>query len=201
MPPGEIASRLVQGGVENVDGFFQNVANYQPTDQATAWGHWVSRCIWYGTQGNPTAGAFSSCVSQYGPAKIDDPGTWHLNDAWYDDLTGDASPDELPHFVIDTSRNGQGPWSPPAGEFPDPQEWCNPPDRGVGTRPTAATGDALIDAFLWIKVPGESDGECLRGTDGPEDPVRGTVDPPAGTWFPDVALELARNANPPLEGS
>lgn len=83
------------------------------------------------------------------------------------------------HFVIDTSRNGRGPWSGPLG-------WCNPPGRGAGLRPTADTGAPLLDAYLWVKVPGESDGPCERG------------DPPAGTWFPERALELARLASPPL---
>jgi len=38
-----------------------------------------------------------------------------------------------------------------------------------------------VDAFLWIKIPGESDGTC-QGC------------PPAGTWWPAYALGLARNA-------
>jgi endoglucanase len=80
------------------------------------------------------------------------------------------------HFVIDTSRNGQGPKG---------TRWCNPPGRGLGALPTTETYHPLIDAFLWIKTPGESDGEC-RGA------------PPAGTWWPRYALGLARRANPPL---
>jgi endoglucanase len=60
------------------------------------------------------------------------------------------------------------------------------------------TGDPLLDAYVWVKVPGESDGPCLRGTKGPRDPLRNVVDPPAGEWFPDMALELARGAVPPL---
>ena len=38
--------------------------------------------------------------------------------------------------------------------------WCNPPGAGLGVRPTANTGVALLDANLWVKVPGESDGSC-----------------------------------------
>jgi endoglucanase len=75
------------------------------------------------------------------------------------------------HFVIDTSRNGNG----------SDGQWCNPPGRALGTPPTAATGYPLVDAFLWIKIPGESDGTCQGG-------------PPAGTWWPAYALGLARNA-------
>jgi len=80
------------------------------------------------------------------------------------------------HFVIDTSRNGNGPW-----ESTDPETWCNPPDRALGTPPTTDTADPLVDAYLWIKRPGESDGEC-RGA------------PPAGEWWPDYALGLAQRA-------
>jgi endoglucanase len=85
------------------------------------------------------------------------------------------------HYVIDTSRNGQGPWT---GE----QEWCNPPGRGLGERPTTDTGTPGLDAKLWVKTPGESDGQCSRGGS----------DPPAGQWFAEQAADLIRNANPPL---
>jgi endoglucanase len=79
-------------------------------------------------------------------------------------------------FVIDTSRNGNGPYT--GG---DPAEsWCNPPGRALGETPTTDTGDPLVDAYLWIKRPGESDGDCKGG-------------PKAGDWYPEYALELARN--------
>ncbi|WP_112491394.1 glycoside hydrolase family 6 protein [Streptomyces bacillaris] len=78
-------------------------------------------------------------------------------------------------FVIDTSRNGNGPY-----EGGDPAEtWCNPPGRALGEPPTTATGDEKVDAYLWIKRPGESDGDCKGG-------------PKAGDWWPEYALGLAR---------
>ncbi|MGC2374998.1 MAG: glycoside hydrolase family 6 protein [Solirubrobacteraceae bacterium] len=77
------------------------------------------------------------------------------------------------HFVIDTSRNGRGP--APGGA------WCNPPGRGLGQAPTSQTGNPLIDAYIWIKQPGASDGACNGG-------------PSAGQWWPAYALELAENA-------
>jgi endoglucanase len=105
----------------------------------------------------------------------------------------------LTHFVIDTSRNGQGPWTASDGEYTgDAQTWCNPPGRGLGLRPTVRTGSSLLDAYLWIKPPGESDGSCTRSTGGTMDPEWGIVDPAAGAWFPAQALELAQLANPPL---
>lgn len=80
------------------------------------------------------------------------------------------------HFVVDTSRNGRGPLAGSPTEA-----WCNPPGRGLGTPPTTATGDPLIDAYLWVKRPGDSDGTCKGG-------------PGAGTWWPEYALGLARHA-------
>ncbi|MGW6541866.1 glycoside hydrolase family 6 protein [Streptomyces massasporeus] len=52
--------------------------------------------------------------------------------------------------VIDTSRNGNG--APPDGE------WCDPSGRRLGRTPTLSTGESRIDAYLWVKLPGESDG-------------------------------------------
>lgn len=77
------------------------------------------------------------------------------------------------HFVIDTGRNGLGP-------APDGQ-WCNPAGRALGTRPTTVTGIALVDAYLWVKAPGDSDGACNGGTS-------------AQTWMPEYALGLAQRA-------
>lgn len=77
------------------------------------------------------------------------------------------------HFIIDSSRNGNG----PAAD----NSWCNPEGRALGRRPTADTGHPALDAFVWLKNPGESDGECAGG-------------PPAGQWFHERAVELAQNA-------
>ncbi|MEX2284920.1 MAG: glycoside hydrolase family 6 protein [Gemmatimonadota bacterium] len=78
------------------------------------------------------------------------------------------------HFLIDTSRNGRG---GAAGN-----EWCNPRQQALGLPPTTNTGTPLVDAFLWIKSPGQSDGTCNGG-------------PRAGQWWPDYALELSKMAD------
>ncbi|CAN5160256.1 hypothetical protein BH09PAT3_BH09PAT3_4430 [soil metagenome] len=83
------------------------------------------------------------------------------------------------HFVIDTSRSGTG----PAGDY----GWCNPAGRALGNEPTTQTGYRLVDAYLWIKVPGESDGAC-----GPA--IGSSYPPSAGTFWTEYALMLARNA-------
>lgn len=75
------------------------------------------------------------------------------------------------HYVIDTSRNGVGPNS----------EWCNPSGRALGRQATFNTGNNLVDAYLWIKKAGESDGTCNGG-------------PNAGTWWPSYADGLAQRA-------
>ncbi|MEU8237824.1 glycoside hydrolase family 6 protein [Actinoplanes missouriensis] len=80
------------------------------------------------------------------------------------------------HFVIDTSRNGNGPVTRGTAE----RRWCNPPGRRLGTPPTLVTGHPLADAYLWVKRPGESDGACGRGA------------PRAGRWYPAYAMALAR---------
>ncbi|WP_374273204.1 glycoside hydrolase family 6 protein [Actinoplanes sp. M2I2] len=198
---GDIADRLVKAGVRKADGFFLNVSNYETTERQLKYGNWISKCVYYGTQGPAEArGHFEQCASQYYPASPGDFSTWPLSDAWYATNVGDVSPRKLPHFVVDTSRNGQGPWTAPAGvTWPDPQTWCNPPDRGLGLRPTTRTGDPLADAFLWVKTPGQSDGQCDRGTGTGTDPARGGIaDPAAGAWFPQQAVELVQLANPPL---
>lgn len=73
------------------------------------------------------------------------------------------------HFVIDTGRNGNGPGD----------TWCNPSGRALGESPTVNTS-GNVDAYLWIKVPGESDGTCNGG-------------PSAGTYWPDYAQQLITN--------
>jgi len=202
---GDAAHRLAQAGVERADGFFLNVSNYRLTEHLEKYGAWVSKCLAFST--NPASwgnGHFDWCASQYYPANPNDFSTWNLTDQWYIDNVESQdwwySELLLKHFVIDTSRNGQGPWTPTAS-YPDPQDWCNPPERGLGPRPTADTGNALLDAYLWVKIPGESDGECTRGL-GPAgetvDPEWGLIDPGAGQWFPEMALQLAQNADPAL---
>lgn len=219
---GDIAERLVEAGVQRAAGFYLNISNYQYASNEVFYGTWISDCITYATKVSP--GNYTGCPNQYwdgGPATSFTGTALSPYQVWQDvapfsgnqaDLTwntvgivsqwasllGSARP--TTHFVIDTSRDGVGPWQFPAATFPDPQDWCNPPGRGNGTPPTANTGDALVDAFLWVKVPGESDGSCNRGiADSTTDPEWGSiVDPAAGVWFPEQALQLAQLANPAI---
>ncbi len=73
-------------------------------------------------------------------------------------------------YLIDTSRNGNGEW-----QTTEINPWCNPPGRALGDRPDLAKG------YVWLKLAGESDGTC-RGF------------PSAGTFVPEKAIEMAKNA-------
>jgi endoglucanase len=216
---GDNTDRLFKAGVQRADGFYLNASNYQFTENSTAYGHWISSCIEVITRG---IGQAADCGNQYwngGPANDwtgvemtkytpwtagnDDPAADTSGvDSKYAQQLGDITP--TTQFVIDTSRNGLGPWDPTTSEveYPgDAEDWCNPPGRGLGARPTLDVDDPLVAGYLWIKVPGESDGLCYRGLGGPLDPERGMADPDAGQWFAEQAHELIELAVPALETS
>jgi cellulose 1,4-beta-cellobiosidase len=98
-------------------------------------------------------------------------------------------------FIIDTARNGKG------GIRHQWGNWCNVKGAGLGERPRA---DPIrgIDAYFWIKPPGESDG-VSDPTQPRFDEMCANIDaapgaPQAGKWFESYFLELIRNAVPPL---
>ena len=76
------------------------------------------------------------------------------------------------HAVVDTGRNGRGGVT---------GQWCNVADQALGTRPRRAA-DPVVDALVWVKRPGESDGDCGRG------------EPAAGLFWSAHAIGLARRA-------
>jgi len=98
-------------------------------------------------------------------------------------------------FLIDTSRNGK------SEIRSTPGNWCNVKGAGLGERPKAAPAP-LIDAYLWIKTPGESDGTTDRKAARfdencvSDDAMPGA--PEAGELFAPYLIDLAKNANPPL---
>lgn len=199
LAPGEAANRLIKADVARTAGFFLNVSNFESDTRVVPYARWVSDCIALVTRGGIDP---RDCPSQYAPADFKDDTTWGATDAAYDGLFEKAGvrrdPVSQKHAVIDTSRNGRGSWHPPVGKYLDAEVWCNPPDRGLGRRPALETGNPYVDSFLWIKIPGESDGECHRGRGGPADPERGVTAPPAGSWFAQQARELIEFANPPM---
>ncbi|MFJ8666449.1 glycoside hydrolase family 6 protein [Streptomyces sp. NPDC093600] len=82
-------------------------------------------------------------------------------------------------WVVDTSRNGNGGYVTPGDPASGHVGFCNPPQRKLGVPSQAGTGGA--DYLLWIKHPGDSDGdsaECPAGS------------PAAGVFSPALADAL-----------
>jgi cellulose 1,4-beta-cellobiosidase len=98
-------------------------------------------------------------------------------------------------FVVDTSRDGK------AYVRTSPGNWCNIKGAGLGERPQAAPAP-LVDAYLYVKVPGESDG--IADPKAPrfdqncasDDATPGA--PQAGKMFESYFIDLLKNATPPL---
>ncbi|MFE9856355.1 glycoside hydrolase family 6 protein [Streptomyces sp. NPDC005780] len=139
-------------------------------------------------------------------------------------------------MLIDTARNGWGGSARPTSAGPltsvdayvnggrvdrriHAGNWCNQSGAGIGERPTAAP-EAGIDAYVWAKPPGESDGNSApvendegKGFDRMCDPtytgngrngnsMTGALSnsPLAGHWFSAQFQELVKNAYPPIDG-
>jgi cellulose 1,4-beta-cellobiosidase len=137
-------------------------------------------------------------------------------------------------MLIDTSRNGWGGSARPTAKssatdvnmFVDQSRidrrvhagnWCNQSGAGLGERPKASPAQG-IDAYVWIKPPGESDGasKMIQNDDGKGfdrmcDPTYGGNErngnsatgalpnaPLAGAWFSAQFQELMKNAYPAL---
>jgi cellulose 1,4-beta-cellobiosidase len=147
---------------------------------------------------------FALNISNYNPAR--DPNGTRRNPA------NEPPPDEVSYasdlaaalakvgiknkaFVIDTARNGR------AGLRTDPGNWCNIKGAGLGERPRASPAP-FIDAYLWLKTPGESDG--TSDPNAPRYDVNCSSDdalpgaPQAGELFKPYLLDLVKNADPPL---
>ncbi|MEV0534837.1 glycoside hydrolase family 6 protein [Kitasatospora sp. NPDC050463] len=139
-------------------------------------------------------------------------------------------------MLVDTSRNGWGGTARPTGpgartsvdSYVDggridrrfqTGNWCNQSGAGLGERPRTAP-EPGIDAYVWVKPPGESDGNSQpvpndegKGFDRMCDPtytgnVRNNFQmsgalpnaPLAGSWFSAQFRELLKNAYPPVTG-
>jgi cellulose 1,4-beta-cellobiosidase len=97
------------------------------------------------------------------------------------------------HFIVDQGRSGVQPTSQQAWG-----DWCNVKNTGFGRLPTTNTGDALVDAIVWVKPGGESDGTSDSSATrydahcGYSDAL--TPAPEAGTWFQAYFQQLLANA-------
>ena len=98
-------------------------------------------------------------------------------------------------------------------------DWCNQNGAGLGPFPQANPNSSFthLYAYVWIKPPGESDGDYPTATHSHGDPhcdPNGTntdgngntyptnaipgFDIPAGQWFPAQFQQLVQNAFPPV---
>jgi cellulose 1,4-beta-cellobiosidase len=158
--------------------------------------------------------------------------------AWRNAMISAGFPSTI-GMLVDTGRNGWGGPNRPTAQststvlntFVDQSRldrrthrgnWCNQ-RGGIGERPRVAPV-AGVDAYVWVKPPGESDGaSSLELSYDPQDPAKGfdrmcdptynynpgsgtNVDtgslsgaPVAGRWFKGAFDVLLQNAYPPLE--
>jgi cellulose 1,4-beta-cellobiosidase len=224
-------------GVASVDGFITNTANYGPTKEPflTAF-----------TEPGGAIGSGTLCASpeacsgtfyQFNP-EIDEEDYAAEFDAG---LINAGFPSTL-GFLIDTSRNGWGGSLRPTAqststvldtfvdeskidERDDMGQWCNQANQGIGSFPTVNPGGfANLSAYVWVKPPGESDGDypngdtnaqhlALGATHGDEncDPAHGNTlangmavnsipnSPPAGDFWITEFLEDVQNAFPTIQ--
>ena len=210
-------------GYASIDGFISDTANYTPVQEPFL--------------PNPTM--------QVGGAPLDSVNYYQYNPT-FDELTYDtdmyntlvaAGFPASDRFLIDTSRNGWGGSGRPTAlnstpttatayvqankidERPFRGDWCNQNNAGIGARPTDEPyGTASpIEGYVWIKPPGESDGDYPTATHSHGDPhcdpsgtntdgngntySTGSIpgyDVPAGQWFPYEFQMLVNNAYPAL---
>jgi cellulose 1,4-beta-cellobiosidase len=219
-------ARATTAGFNSVDGFISNTANTSPTTEPFL----PNPTMQVGGQ-NLNSAAFYQFNPFFDEHSFDN--------ALYSQLVADGFPARI-GMLIDTSRNGWGGPSRPTALNSSPTtpdtyvaankidqrpfrgDWCNQNGAGIGAVPQAqpfGASDHVI-AFVWIKPPGESDGDYPTATHSHGDPHcdpngtntdnpngTGNVHPtgsfpgfdiPAGQFFPAEFQQLVTNAFPPL---
>ena len=206
-------------GVNSVDGFISDTANTTP----------ISEPYMTATQSINGQPVDSANFYQFNPY-IDE---LTYDQAMYSNLVNAGFPSTI-GMLIDSSRNGWGGPNRPTGpststdlntfvnqskidERPFRGDWCNQNNAGLGPFPQANPNSSFthLYAYVWIKPPGESDGDYPSGSHTHGDPhcdPNGTVtdgngntyptnaipgfDIPAGHWFPAEFRMLVQNAHP-----
>jgi len=206
-------------GVNSMDGFISDTANTTP----------ITEPYMTATQSINGQPVDSANFYQFNPY-IDE---LTYNEAMYTNLVNAGFPSTI-GMLIDTSRNGWGGSSRPTGPStstdlntfvnqskvdrrPFRGDWCNQNGAGLGPFPQANPNSSFthLYAYVWIKPPGESDGDYPTATHSHGDPhcdPNGTntdgngntyptnaipgFDIPAGQWFPAQFQQLVQNAFP-----
>jgi len=163
------------GGKETIRGFSTNVANYQ---------------------------ALGSMSSNADPCNLKSQYNFAIDEAHYINLFDNkmaSSGLTGMHYITDTSRNGV------TTMRNDCANWCNIKNSGLGRRPTTEVSDlglSNVDALVWVKTPGESDGTSDSSSPRYDSTCTSqdafVPSPEAGQWSEDFYVMLAKNANPPL---
>jgi cellulose 1,4-beta-cellobiosidase len=221
-----LITNVVKGttaGVNSVDGFISNTANYTPVTEP------------FLTADKTVGGQQVNSAKFYQSNQYIDESSYDL--AMYNAFVNAGFPSSI-GMLIDTSRDGWGgPDRPKAASTSTALEtfvnasridrrlhrgnWCNQPG-GIGARPVANPA-SHFDAYVWIKPPGESDGTSNSAQTTPDaegkrfdamcDPTAnnrydssvktGALGnaPSAGSWFESAFETLVQNADPPLQGS
>jgi cellulose 1,4-beta-cellobiosidase len=224
-PAVQLITNTVRGttaGLNSIDGFISNTANYTPIQEpfvpdpnSTINGQQVKSATFY---------EFNPYFDEL-----------HYSQAMRTAFIGAGFPSGI-GMLVDTSRNGWGGTARPTGAStstdlntnvnasrldrrPHRGGWCNQSGAGIGARPTTASPASGLDAYVWIKPPGESDGVSSNVPD-PNDPSKkfdGMCDPAgrnrynnafptnalpnaphAGRWFEAEFEMLVQNAFPAL---
>ncbi|MGW6130512.1 glycoside hydrolase family 6 protein [Cellulomonas sp. NPDC055163] len=219
-------AKTTQAGVASIDGFVTNTANSTPLEEPF---------LTDSTKQVGSGQVRSAKYYEWNPDFDEIDWTAHLHRL----LVAEGFPSSL-GMVIDTSRNGWGgPARPTAvststtlDTYVDQSRidkrnhrgaWCNPLGAGIGERPKATpSGYAAshLDAFVWVKPPGESDGAsseipndqgkrfdrmCDPTFNSPK--LAGALTgatpnaPLAGQWFEEQFVTLVKNAYPVIEGN
>jgi cellulose 1,4-beta-cellobiosidase len=216
-------AKSATGGVATVDGFITDTANYSALTEpylkisATVGGQQVKLSKWID---------WNQYVDELSFAQ-----------AFRTKLVSSGLNSKI-GMLIDTSRNGWGGSKRPTKVSTSTDletyvnesridrrihagNWCNQSGAGLGERPKAAPATG-IDAYVWIKPPGESDGSSKLFPEGPDNPGGKGFDemcdpnyggnprnqnnksgalpdsPISGAWFSAQFRELLANAYPAL---
>eukprot|EP00456_Euglypha_rotunda_P027988 TRINITY_DN2228_c0_g1_i14.p1 TRINITY_DN2228_c0_g1~~TRINITY_DN2228_c0_g1_i14.p1 ORF type:complete len:370 (+),score=29.01 TRINITY_DN2228_c0_g1_i14:99-1208(+) len=179
-----------------IRGFGTNIANYQPIGQLcpSLTSNGQDYCLNGQNQGDPCCSDPCHEESQYNP------GNNELNYIAYLNQEFSTAGITNKQYVIDSGRNGV------PNMRSDCANWCNIRNAGVGLQPTTSTGASFVDAYYWLKTPGESDGCTQTLPDGSQcsryDSMCGSSDsigsqsgepraPVAGNWFDYQVKQLA----------
>jgi cellulose 1,4-beta-cellobiosidase len=216
-------ARATTAGFASIDGFISDTANYTPVQEPFL----PNPTMIVGGQPLDSAKFY-----QYNPT-FDE---LTYDNLMYGTLTSAGFPSSI-GILIDTSRDGWGGPNRPTAlnsspttpdeyvaanridERPFRGDWCNENNAGIGARPQAQPlgSGSHIAAFVWIKPPGESDGDYPTSTHAHGDPhcdpsgtntdgsgntyPTGSIpgfDVPAGQWFPAEFQMLVNNALPAI---